>query len=164
MTEQEAKSKDGDSSNTDTTNEGATAQTESNSGTVQKAADTSKTVTITMSKRMAQVGAFLLAGFLGFIMGVIGTRVVDHIHHDRDGRGPGHHRKHNDPRMGQGHFGPGNYGPGMMQGDGDQNDRGPGFGPNEQGDPNRPNGQGGPGMMPGGPQGLPTPAPEASEN
>jgi len=94
-----------------------------------------KTVTITMSKRAAHIGALVLAGFLGFLLGVIGTRVAHHLHDGRGedhGRGPAHMRFDDDLRMGPGQYGPG---PDMMHG-------GQGYGPDDQR---------GPGMMQDGP-------------
>ena len=118
-------------------------------------------VTITVSKRMARIGALILAGFVGFIIGVVGAGVLHHVHGGPDGhggRGPGHMRMDNDDR---GRFGPG---PGMMPGGG----QGQGFGPDDQRGPGMmspdQNDQRGPGMMPGGPQDRGTATPAAPTN
>ena len=124
----------------------ATSQ-DTNTAQAQEAVVEDSTVTIKMSKRAARIGALLLAGFLGFIIGIVGAGVAHHVHDGRDGRGPGHMRIDDFGRQGPGQFGPG---PGMMQG-GQGGQGGQGFGPDDER---------GPGMMPGGPQGsgVPTPA------
>ena len=108
------------------------------------------TVTIRMSQRAARIGALVLAGFVGLIIGIVGTSFAHHIHDGRHDRGPGH------MRFEDGRMGPGQYGPGMgMMRDGQM---APGFGPH---------GQRGHDMMPGGPgfgdtvptqPGIPAPA------
>ena len=108
------------------------------------------TVTIRMSKRAARIGALVLAGFVGLIVGIAGTSFAHHVHDGRHDRGPGQ------MRFDDGRMGPGQYGPGMgMMHDGQM---APGFGPH---------GQRGPDMMPGGPDfgdtvpsqpGMPAPA------
>jgi len=120
----------------------------------QEAVVEDSTVTIRMSKRAARIGALVLAGFLGFLIGVVGAGVVHHIHDGRDGRGPGNMRFDDESRMGPNQFGPGQFGSGQ-------------FGPGQGMMPGGPNGQGfgpddrdGHGMMPGGPNGqggMPTP-------
>ena len=138
---------------------------DTNAAKPQEAIVQESTVTITVSKRMARIGALLLAGFVGFIIGVVGIGAAHHLHDGRDGRGPGHMRMDDfDRQGGQGQFGPG---PGMMpggQGFGPDDQRGPGMMPGGQGHGFSSGNQDGPGMMPGGPgQGL-TPTPLATSN
>jgi len=117
-------------------------------------------VTITVSKRVATIGALVLAGFVGFIIGAVGT--AHHMHDGRDGRGLADMRMDDfGVQGGQGQFGPGQGlpgqeglpgqglpGQGMMPG----GPGGHGFGPDDQRGPGQGLGnQGGMGMMPGGP-------------
>lgn len=145
MSDQNDKPVEGDEVVADVESQDVATSDDTNTVQAQEAVVEDSTVTIKMSKRAARIGAFLLAGFLGFVLGVIGTRVAHHIHDGHHGRGPSHMRFDDDSRMGPGQFGPGQ---GMMQG----GQGGQGFGPDDQR---------GPGMMPGyGPQesGAPTPA------
>ena len=68
----------------------------------QEAVVEDNTVTITVTKRASRIGALVLAGFLGFLIGIVGAGVVHHAHDGRDGRGPGHMRIQDDSRMGPG--------------------------------------------------------------
>jgi hypothetical protein len=121
-------------------------------------------VTITVSKRVATIGAVVLAGFVGFIIGAVGT--AHHMHDGRDGRGLADMRM--DDFGGQGQFGPGQGlpgqglpGQGMMPG----GPGGHGFGPDDQRGPSQGLGnQGGMGMMPGGPGQIVTATPLPSTN
>lgn len=144
MSDQNDKPVEGDEVVADVESQEIATPQDTNTAQPQETVVEDKTVTITMSKRAARIGALLLAGFLGFILGVIGTRVAHHLHDGRDGRdgrGPAHMRIHDDSRMGPGQFGPGQ---GMYPG----GQGGQGFGPDDQRGPGMmQDGQRGPGMM-----------------
>ena len=142
MSDQNDKPVEGDKVVADVESQDAATFEDTNTAEAQETVVEDKSVTITMSKRAARIGALLLAGFLGFILGVIGTRVAHHLHDGRDGRdgrGPAHMRINDDSRMGpgQGMMPGGQGGNGMMPG-------GPGYGPDDQR---------GPGMMQDGQRG-----------
>ena len=150
MSDQDGKPVEGDDVVADVESQDVATSEDPNTVQSQEAVVEDSTVTIKMSKRAARIGALLLAGFLGFLIGIVGAGVAHHVHDGHDGRGPGHMRIDDFGRQGPGQFGPGQ---GMMQG----GQGGQGFGPDDQ------RGQGfgpGQGMMPGGPQeqGTPTPA------
>ena len=154
MSDQNDKPIEGDEVVADVESQDAATSEDTNSVESQETVVEDKTVTITMSKRAAQIGALLLAGFLGFLLGVIGTQVAHHLHDGRDGdhgRGPAHMRFDDDLRMGPGQYGPG---PDMMHG----GQGGQGFGPDDQRGPGMMTGGSGQGGTVPGQPGMPAPA------